>query len=113
MQVAMNEACSALSRAVDDMAHIYDAHWKEAPLYVIRDKVCLNGRKITTTSLMKKSDHKWLGLCSVDKIISQSAYQLKLPLSFGQTYPVFSITLPWPYNADTCHDLFLELSPTD
>ena len=31
----------------------------------------------------------------------QSAYRLKLPLSFGQTHPVFSVTLLRPYSTDT------------
>ena len=74
MEAAMKEACSALSRVVDDMAQFYDAHWREAPLYAVRDKVWLNGQNITMTFPMKKLDHKWLGLYPVDKVISQSAY---------------------------------------
>src|SRR5882672_1576387 len=49
---------------------------------------------------MKKLDHKWLGPYLVDKVISQSTYRLKLPLSFGQTHPIFSVTLLQPYNTD-------------
>jgi len=49
---------------------------------------------------MKKLDHKWLGLYAVDKVISQNAYRLKLPSSVFQTHPIFSVTFPWPYNAD-------------
>src|SRR5882672_8144872 len=47
MEVAMKEACSALLREVDDMAHFYDTHWREAPLYAVRDKVWLNRKNIT------------------------------------------------------------------
>src|SRR5882672_11094527 len=93
MDAAMKEACSALSRVADDMARFYDAHRKEAPLYVVRDKVWLNGQNIMTTHPMKKLDHKWLGPYPLDKVISWSAYQLKLPSSFGQTHPTFSVTL--------------------
>src|SRR5882672_3791852 len=100
MEVAMKEACSTLSQVADDMAHFYDAHQKEALLYAVRDKVWLNGQNITMTRLMKKLDHKWLGLYPVDKVISWSAYQLKLLFSFGQTYPIFSVTILQPYNAD-------------
>ena len=76
------------------------AHHREAPLYAVGDKVWLNGQNIMTTHLMKKLDHKWLGPCFVDKVISQSAYRLKLPSSFGWTHPIFSVTLLWHYNAD-------------
>src|SRR5882672_5405475 len=100
MDAAMKEAHSALSWAVDDMARFYDAHWREAPLYAVGDKVWLNGQNITTTHLMKKLDHKWLGPYLVEKVISRSAYRLKLPSSFGRTHPVFSVTLLRPYNAD-------------
>ena len=70
MEEAMKEAHSALARAADDMAHFYDANQREAPLYAVRDKVWLNGQNITMTWLMKKLDHKWLGLYPVDKVIS-------------------------------------------
>src|SRR5882724_601904 len=83
MEAATKEAHSALSQAADDMAHFYDAHRRDAPLYTVRDKVWLNGQNITTTCLMKKLDHKWLGLYPVDKVISQNAYRLKLPSSFS------------------------------
>src|SRR5882672_6969370 len=83
MEVAMKEACSALSMAADDMACFYDAHQREAPLYAVRDKVWINGKNITMTHLMKKLDHKWLGPYPVDKVISRSTYQLKLLSSFG------------------------------
>src|SRR5467141_4440862 len=93
MEAAMNEAHSALSRVADDMACFYDAHQREAPLYAVRDKVWLNKQNITMTCLMKKLDHKWLGPYPVDKVISWSTYQLKLPSSFGQTHPILSVTL--------------------
>src|SRR5882724_6935084 len=50
---------------------------------------------------MKKLDHKWLGLYLVKKVISQSAYKLKIPLSFGQSHLVFSVTLLRPFSTDT------------
>src|SRR5882672_3402998 len=71
MEAATKEACLALSRAADDMAHVYDAHRREAPLYVVGDKVWLNGQNITTTCPMKKLDHKWLGPYPVDKVIPE------------------------------------------
>src|SRR5882724_8133160 len=32
MEVVTKEACSALTRAADDMAHFYDSHHREAPM---------------------------------------------------------------------------------
>ena len=44
---------------------------------------------------------QWLGPYPINKIILHSTYWLKLPLSFSQTHPVFSVTLLRPYNVDT------------
>jgi len=41
MEAAMKEVHSALTRVADDMAHFYNAHHREAPLYTVRDKVWL------------------------------------------------------------------------
>ena len=59
-----------MQNPTDDMAHFYDAHHREAPLYAVRDKVWLNGQNIMTTCLMKKLDHKWLRPYAVDKVFS-------------------------------------------
>ena len=75
------KACSALTKAADDMAWFYDH--RETLLYDVRDRVWLNEQNITTTCPMKKIDHKWLGPYPIEKVISMSAYQLKLPSSFG------------------------------
>src|SRR5882724_9126173 len=80
---AMDEARSALTRVADDMARFYDAHHREALLYELGDNVWLNGQNITMTQTTKKLDHKWLGPYLVENVISQSAYHLKLPLSFS------------------------------
>ena len=83
------------------MAQFYDAHHRDAPLYEIGDKVCLNGQNIMMTQLTKKLDHKWLSPYPIEKVISGNAYHLKIPSSFGLTHPVFSVTLLRPYSADT------------
>jgi len=49
MEKATDKACSALTRAADNMAQFYDTHRREAPLYKIRDKVWLNSQNIMTT----------------------------------------------------------------
>ena len=57
MEVATKEAHSALTRAASNMAHFYNAHCREAPLYTFGDKVWLNRQNITITHPMKKLDH--------------------------------------------------------
>jgi len=102
MEAAMKEAHSALMNAANNMTPFYDAHHhREALLYAVRDKVWLNGKNTTTTHPMKKLYHKWLGPYSVEKFVSQSAYQLKLPLSFCCIHPIFSVTFLRPYNSNT------------
>ena len=60
---------------------------------------------------MKKLDYKWLGPYIVEWVISHNAYQLKLPASFGNIHPVFSVTLLLPFEGDLitkhqeCHPL--------
>jgi len=100
MEVAMKEVHSALTKAANDMVQFYDIHHREAPLYVVREKVLLNRQNLMMTCLMKKLNQKWLGPYPVEKVVSQGAYRLKLPSSIGDTHPVFLITLMWPYNAD-------------
>ena len=74
--MATNEACSALSKAADDMARFCNLHYQAAPTYKIGDKVWLNAQNITTTHPMNKLDHKWLGPYIVNKVVSQNAYGL-------------------------------------
>ena len=93
MEMATNEARSALQRAADDMARFYDVHRQHAPIYKVGDKVWLNAQHITTTRPTKKLDHMWLGPYTVNKVISRNAYRLQLPPSFGHTHLVFSTIL--------------------
>ena len=48
----------------------------------------------------KKVDYKWLGPYTINRVISCHVYRLKLPTSFGQVHPVFSVTLLRPYDDD-------------
>ena len=100
MAQATQEAQSALSKAVDDMAHFYDLHHQTAPVYKVGDKVWLNAQNITTTRPMKKLYHKWLGPYAINKVVSRNAYGLQLPTSFGHTHLVFSVVLLQPYHQD-------------
>ena len=83
------------------MARFYDAHQCKAPKYNVSDKVWLSSENIRTVHLMKKLDYKWLGPYVVKWVISCSAYRLKLPMSFGNIHPVFSVTLLRPFEGDS------------
>ena len=100
MAQATDEAWAALVKAADDMARFYDAHRRKAPKYSIGDKVWLSSENIRMTHLTKKLDYKWLSPYTIDRVISHNVYWLKLPASFGQVHPVFSVTLLRPYDDD-------------
>ena len=97
----MEEAQAALVKAADDMARFYNAHQREAPKYNVGDKVWLSSENIRTVRLTKKLDYKWLGPYVVERVISCSAYRLKLPVSFGNIHPIFSVTLLHPFEGDS------------
>ena len=50
---------------------------------------------------MKKLNYKSLGPYVVERVISCSAYWLKLPASFSKIHPVFSVTLLHPFEGDS------------
>ena len=83
------------------MAQFYHAHRHEAPRYNVSNKVWLSSENIRTVHLTKKLNHKWLGPYVIKQVISHSAYQLKLPMSFGKIHPVFSVTLLRPFEGDS------------
>ena len=60
----------------------------------------LSSENIRTVHPTKKLDYKWLGPYVVEQVISRSAYRLKLPTSFGNIHPVFSVTLLRPVEGD-------------
>jgi len=101
MAQATDEAQAALVKAADDMTRFYDAHQCEALKYNVGDKVWLSSENIKTVLLKKKLDYKWLGPYIIERVISRSAYWLKLPLSFGKVHPVFSVTLLRPFEGDS------------
>ena len=100
MAQATDEARAALVKAANDMARFYNAHRREAQKYSVGDKVWLSSENIRTTRLTKKLDYKWLGPYTIDRVISCNVYRLKLPASFGQVHPIFSVTLLRPYDDD-------------
>ena len=83
------------------MAQFYNAHRREAPQYNVSDKVWLSSENVRTARPTKKLNYKWLGPYVIKRVISRSAYQLKLPASFGKTHPVISVTLLRPFEGDS------------
>ena len=83
------------------MARFYDAHRCEAQKYNVGDKVWLSSENIRTVCPTKKLNYKWVGPYVVERVISRSAYQLKLPASLGNIHPIFSITLLRPFKGDS------------
>ena len=51
-------------------------------------------------SLVRAAGLLYIGPYTIDRVISRNAYWLKLPASFGQVHPVFSVTLLRPYDND-------------
>ena len=100
MAQATDEAWAALVKAADNMAQFYDIHQHKAPRYSIGDNVWLSSENIRMTHPTKKLNYKWLGPYTINQVISHNAYRLKLPASFGQVHPVFSVTLLRPYDDD-------------
>ena len=100
MAWATDRAWAALVKAADGMAWFYDVHQHEAPKYNIGNKVWLSLENIRMTLPTKKLNYKWLGPYTIEQVISHNVYQLKLPTSFSQVHPIFSVTLLCPYDDD-------------
>jgi hypothetical protein len=99
---ARQHAYDALCDAATSMKQFMDQKWKEAPLYVIGQKVWLDTRNIQTEHPSKKLDQHRLGPFEVLAPVphdahSPSAYRLALPPSW-KIHPVFHVSLLRPAN---------------
>ena len=99
MKSSTEEAKAALEQAAKDMARYYDQHRHPNITYKVGDWVWLEGKDIQTQRPSKKLDDKRYGPYQITKVISPSAYQLKLPSSM-KVHPVFNITRLRPHEAD-------------
>jgi hypothetical protein len=61
IKFAMEEACSAIKKSKDDMAHYYNHHWTPALEFKPGDKVFLEASDIQTNHPLQKLAHKYLG----------------------------------------------------
>jgi len=99
MKVARQEAEAALSQAADDMSRYYDQQRGIAIQYKVGDMVWLDGKDLTTERPSKKLSDKRYGPFEVTKVVSPSAYKLKLP-STMRLHPVFNTVKLRPYFPD-------------
>jgi hypothetical protein len=65
MKSAMEEACSAINKSKDDMAHYYNCCQTPAPEFKPGDKVFLDASDIWTNRPLQKLAHKYLSLFPV------------------------------------------------
>lgn len=93
------EAKAALERAADDMARYYNRKVKDAPSYKVGDKVWLDAKHLKTDRPTKKLDDKWFGPFPIEKVVSRSAFRLKLPKTM-KVHPVFNVSKLRPYIPD-------------
>ena len=64
---ATEEACSAIKKSKDDMAHYYNHHQTPALEFKPRNKVFLDASDIQTNHPLQKLAHKYLDLFPVMK----------------------------------------------
>jgi hypothetical protein len=93
------EAEEALKRATVDMKKFYDRKRGRTPIYVIGDKVWLDATNISTDRQTKKLDHKHLGPFTVEEVLLNNTYKLKLPSSM-KIHPVFHVVKLITFKAD-------------
>src|SRR5258707_14308317 len=111
MSQMQDEVKAALEHAMDEMAWYYD-HWRSpAPAYEVRAKVWLNTQNYTTTHLIKKLDHKWLGPFVIEKVISPAAVKLCLSPHKRGIHPVISVSNVHLYHPDPIPEHLLNLCP--
>jgi hypothetical protein len=90
---ATEETQSALKQAADDMSRFYNAKRSDSVKFTVGDKVWLDARNIKTTRPSKKLDDRWFGPFTVEQVISDNAYKLKLTPPFRKVHPVFHVSL--------------------
>src|SRR5258707_15207380 len=100
MKRAREDAESALKKAAEDMKKYYDAHRRDTPQYKIGDKVWLESDNVQTGRPTCKLDHKRLGPYPITKVLSNNAYELKLPKSM-KIHLVFNVVKLRTYEPPT------------
>ena len=79
-----------------------NARRRPAPQLKVGDKVMLDRRFITTKRPNQSLDHKNLGPYTIKREINNTAYELDLPETMNQIFPVFH---PWLLHLDEANPL--------
>ncbi|CCE34844.1 uncharacterized protein CPUR_08783 [Claviceps purpurea 20.1] len=98
------EAKKHLERSRQRMKEWADKRRTEPPAYKVDDLVMLNARNIRTKRPAKKLDKKMLGPFRIDKIISPTAVQLRLPTSW-RIHKSFHVSLIEPFRTGGERDI--------
>ena len=90
MKEALNNVKGSLSKAQEQMKRRMDKA-KHAKEWTVGDRVLLSTRNLQTFAphLPSKLKRRWVGLCTITKIVSLVAFRLDLP-SWWQIHPSFN-----------------------
>ena len=100
---AAAEFTDRLSRAYDNLvkahSHILtqtNCSRSDAPSYAIGDRVWLSTDNLRLPRASQKLSERWLGPCSITKLVGTNAVELRLPRSM-HIHPVVNISHVKPY----------------
>ena len=93
-----DELRAELKAAQDRQAIYYNQRAAESPKYQPGQLVWLLRRHIKSSRPSDKLDHRRLGPFPIERAISDSAYQLRLPSYLSRLHPVFNVSLLEPYS---------------
>jgi Chromo (CHRromatin Organisation MOdifier) domain len=82
------------------MVRYYNQRCLPVPKFKISEKVFFNATNISTTRLMKKIAHQYLGPFAIVHPVSSYTCQLKLPPSMSRIHPVFHVVKLMPIPSD-------------
>jgi hypothetical protein len=91
MELALEEAKVALTKAKDDMARYYNQRRLPTSTYGSGDMVYLDASDVKTTCPSHQLSHQRLGPFPVERWVSRNAYRLCLPFSMWRLHPVFNV----------------------
>ena len=101
MRRVREEAEAALVKASEDMKRAYDRRRLPSPAFQVGDQVWLEATHITSDCPMKKLDDKRYGPFTILSKHGESAYKLRLPVTWKSIYPIFNECVLSPYHAPT------------